>query len=342
MATDNKDFKVKHGLQVTEGGSFGGTVTVATPTLATHAATKEYVDAKPGGYIVSETPPASPTEGAGWYKSSTSQTYIYYDGFWVEEGNGTGGATGPTGPQGPTGPTGATGPTGPTGATGPTGPAGLDLVLPSQQNNAGKYLTTNGTSTSWADVVTEVTSAIVDSAPGTLDTLNELAAALGDDANFATTITNSLSGKASLTGTETLTNKTLTNYSVIGQTKEDILISTTGFSGYTYDVMSDGVQFINANSTANGTINFRGNNSTTINDFMATNQSITCVLLITNGSTAFYPNAFQIDGNSIVPKWQGGTAPTSGNTNSIDAYTFTILKTASATYTLLASQTKFA
>lgn len=133
MATVEKDFKVKNGLVVGEGGTFNGTVTVATPTLGTHAATKEYVDNKPGGYTVSETAPENATEGAGWYKSSTGQTFIYYDGFWVEEGNGTGGDTGPTGPAGPTGPTGpagadgtigvdgATGPTGPTGATGPAG-----------------------------------------------------------------------------------------------------------------------------------------------------------------------------------------------------------------------------
>lgn len=106
MATLDKDFKVKNGLQVTDGGSFGGTVSVATPTLGTHATTKDYVDAKPGGYIVSETPPEDVTQGAGWYKSSTGQTYIYYDNFWVEEGNGTGGEPGPTGPTGATGPTG--------------------------------------------------------------------------------------------------------------------------------------------------------------------------------------------------------------------------------------------
>lgn len=41
---------------------------------------------------------------------------------------------------------------------------------------------------------------IVDSAPSTLDTLNELAAALNDDANFATTVTNSIAAKASLSG----------------------------------------------------------------------------------------------------------------------------------------------
>lgn len=57
---------------------------------------------------------------------------------------------------------------------------------------------------------------LVDSAPGTLDTLNELAAALGDDANFATTTTNALATKASLTGTETLTNKTLGATTIAG------------------------------------------------------------------------------------------------------------------------------
>jgi len=50
-----------------------------------------------------------------------------------------------------------------------------------------------------SDLTTAVNN-LVDSAPGALDTLNELAAAMGDDANFATTMTNNLAGKAS-TGT---------------------------------------------------------------------------------------------------------------------------------------------
>ena len=64
--------------------------------------------------------------------------------------------------------------------------------------------------------------------------------------------------------------------------------------------------------------------------------------MVTNGSTAYYPTAFQIDGVSVTPKWSGGTAPSSGNANTIDVYTFTIIKTASATYTVLGAQTKFA
>lgn len=135
---------------------------------------------------------------------------------------------------------------------------------------------------------------------------------------------------------------TLTNVLIAGQTKEAHLTSGTGFAGYTFNVVDDAVQLITANATANGTLNIRGNGSTTLNSFMATGETITCVLMITNGSTAYYPTAYQIDGTSITPKWAGGTAPTGGNANSIDVYTFTILKTASATYTIVASQVKYA
>jgi hypothetical protein len=75
---------------------------------------------------------------------------------------------------------------------------------------------------------------------------------------------------------------------------------------------------------------------------MSTGQTLTCALLITNGSTPFYPTAYQVDGVSVTPRWAGGTAPTAGNASSIDVYTITIIKTASATYTMLVSQGRFA
>jgi hypothetical protein len=77
---------------------------------------------------------------------------------------------------------------------------------------------------------------------------------------------------------------------------------------------------------------------------LAIGQSITIAILTTQGSTAYYNNATpQIDGTStgVTIKWQGGTAPTAGNANEIDVYTFVIIKTAASTYTVLASQTKF-
>jgi len=132
------------------------------------------------------------------------------------------------------------------------------------------------------------------------------------------------------TTTDTLTNKYLQS------PNEVVQIIGTGFAGYTFDVLSGGVVYITANSTANGTINFRGNGSTTLASVLAVGQSVSCVLAITN-STAYYPTAFQIDGSAVTPKWSGGTAPSAGNASAIDAYTFTIIKTAATpTYTVLA------
>jgi hypothetical protein len=80
----------------------------------------------------------------------------------------------------------------------------------------------------------------------------------------------------------------------------------------------------------------------TLNSILSTGQSVTCSLLVTNGGTAYYPSTIQIDGSSVTPKWQTGSAPTGGNANSVDLYTFAIVKTANLTYTVLASQVKFA
>ena len=80
----------------------------------------------------------------------------------------------------------------------------------------------------------------------------------------------------------------------------------------------------------------------TLNSILLVGQSVTLALLVTNGATPYYPNVIQIDGSSVTPKWQTGIAPTSGNASSIDVYTFAVVKTASATFTVLASQTKYA
>ena len=108
------------------------------------------------------------------------------------------------------------------------------------------------------------------------------------------------------------------------------------------DLSTAAVHYYTGAAAANWTFNFRGNSSTTLNSLLSIGQSATVAFLNTNTGTAYYPTAFQVDGTSITPKWQGGTAPSSGNINSVDAYTFTIIKTASATYTVLASQVKFA
>lgn len=102
------------------------------------------------------------------------------------------------------------------------------------------------------------------------------------------------------------------------------------------------VVYCNNNQVANRTINFKGYLNRSLDSIMAFGQSMTIAVLMTQGSTAYYPNTIQIDSATVTPKWQGGSAPTGGNANSIDAYTFTIIKTAASTFTVLASQTQFA
>jgi len=108
-----------------------------------------------------------------------------------------------------------------------------------------------------------------------------------------------------------------------------------------YDAVTQSVLYYTTNASANWTLNIRGNSSTTLNSVMTTGQSLTIAFLVTQGSTAYYNNALTIDGTSVTPKYQGGTAWSSGNASGIDAYTYTIIKTGSAAFTVLAAQTQF-
>lgn len=124
---------------------------------------------------------------------------------------------------------------------------------------------------------------------------------------------------------------------------ETTTVSATAATGtINYDVITQSVLFYTSNASGNWTLNLRGSSTTSFNTFMATNQSITIAFLVTQGSPAFYQSALTIDGSSITPKWQGGTAPTAGNASGVDIYTITVVKTASATYSAFASQTQFA
>lgn len=139
-----------------------------------------------------------------------------------------------------------------------------------------------------------------------------------------------------------LTNANLVS-PVLQSPEEVITVSATQATGtVNVDLSTSSIHYFTANAAANWTFNFRGNSSTTLNSQLNVGGTITVAFLVTNGSTPYYPTAFQIDGVAVTPKWSGGTAPTTGNANSIDTYTFTIIKTASATYTVIAAQTRFA
>ena len=112
--------------------------------------------------------------------------------------------------------------------------------------------------------------------------------------------------------------------------------STTNFY-----INTGAVQYLTSNASTNWTLNFAFSSGTSLNTAMAVGDSLSCTLVVTNGATPYYATAFQIDGNAVTPKWQGGTAPAAGNASSVDSYTFDIIKTGSATFLVLASLTQF-
>ena len=109
------------------------------------------------------------------------------------------------------------------------------------------------------------------------------------------------------------------------------------------DLKTAGAWYYTSDTTANWTLNFRGDSGATLDSLVGVGESVTVAFLATNGGTAYYASAFQVDGSSVTPIWSGGSAPSAGNANSVDAYIFTIIKTAATpTYEVIASLTQFA
>ena len=135
------------------------------------------------------------------------------------------------------------------------------------------------------------------------------------------------------------------NYPILISPEERMNIVASAATGtIDIDLATSAVWYYTSNAGANHTLNFRFGSSTSLNNVLTTGDSITAVWLNTNGATAYYPNLIQVDGatSGVSIKWQGGTAPSAGNASSIDSYVFNIIKTGSAAFTILASQTKFA
>ena len=174
------------------------------------------------------------------------------------------------------------------------------------------------------------------------------------------TSNDTLVGKAT---TDTLTNKTLTSPtintatiatptitggtstgSILVSPEERTTVSATAATGtINFDAVTQSVLYYTSNASANWTLNLRGSSGATLSSILAVGDSITLTHLVTQGATAYYNNVLQIDGSTVTPKWQGGVAPTAGNASNIDAYVYTVIKTAATpTYTVFASQTKFA
>ena len=171
------------------------------------------------------------------------------------------------------------------------------------------------------------------------------------------TIANAAAGNSpviSATGGDTNVGLTLTpkgdlgRITLNGESKifgvfENATISTTFITSFTYDVLTQAVYFQNVDLGANFTVNLRGNASTALNAALNTGESATVALITKQGNTTFFNDVVQVDGTTtnVTVVYQGGSAPTAGNASSNDVYTYTALKTAASTYTVLAALTQF-
>ncbi len=156
--------------------------------------------------------------------------------------------------------------------------------------------------------------------------------ATGGDSNIDLNITPKGTGRATFNG-----------QGKIQSLAEKVTTEATAATGtVNYDVLTQAVWNFTTDASANWTLNIRGDGSNSLDSIMDTGESITVAHIVSQGGTAYYNSAVQVDGSSITPEWQGGSAPSAGNTNSLDVYSYTIIKTGSATFTALASLTQFA
>jgi len=117
--------------------------------------------------------------------------------------------------------------------------------------------------------------------------------------------------------------------------------STAANATLNLDFLNSAILYCTSNAAGNFTVNIRGNSTTTFANAIPNNTSVSMTLLATQGNTAYYNSLVQIDGNTVTPYWQGGTAPTKGNSNGIDGYTYVVIKSTGTNYTVLATQTQF-
>jgi hypothetical protein len=176
-----------------------------------------------------------------------------------------------------------------------------------------------------ATAVNEVT--ITNQATGSAPSI----AATGDDTNIDFNLTPKGIGRVTLNG----------NGKIQGLA-EKVLVNGTFTSNINIDTNTQAVQLNTATASANFTVNLRGDGSNSLDASMDTGESITVAYINKNNNVTYWNTTVQVDGVTVTPVWQGGAAPSGGNINSNDVYTYTVIKTGAATFTVLASQTQFA
>ena len=165
-----------------------------------------------------------------------------------------------------------------------------------------------------------------------------------DAATARTNLSAASSGANTFTAKQTFSGSTTALAEVLTNAAEVITVSATAATGtIAYYATTQSVLYYTSNASANWTVNLTGASTpTTLDTLLSTGQCITLVHMVTQGSTAYYNNVVQVDGTNsgVTTKWQT-SAPTYGNPSGIDVYSYTVIKTGSATFTVLASLVPF-
>jgi len=229
---------------------------------------------------------------------------------------------------------------------------GTDVVDTGLTNLSSDYspqlsaaLDTNGN-----DIIIDDTGAIEDDSNQEYIKFSKTASAVNE-----ITVQNQATGSApsvSATGDDTNINLslaskgtgfvTLSNPGSIEAIKERTTVNGTFTSNINMDLLTSAVRLDTAAASANFTVNLRGDGSNSLDSVMDNGDSYSVAVITKQNATAYYNTTVQVDGTTVTPVWQGGEAPTEGNVTSNDVYTFTAIKTASSTFTVLASLTQFA
>ena len=216
----------------------------------------------------------------------------------------------------------------------------------SSGTDAGNFKIGDGTSTWSALSYVRTAAEAITASTGLTKVGSDIRAVFGTTAGtvlsgaHATTATGVHGISGAVVGTtdvQDLSNKSFTNF------REKFNVVASGAGGtLNIDTNTAAAWYYTGNATSNMTFNFRSSSSQTLNSILPVGSALTVSVFIKNGVTPYYPTAFSIDGVSVTPIWQVSANPEAGDINSVNAYTFTILKTAATpTYTVFGSQTRF-
>jgi hypothetical protein len=231
------------------------------------------------------------------------------------------------------------------GGTGQTTAAAAITALTGTQTS-GQYLRSNGTNAVLAAIQAGDVPTLNQNTTGTAAGLSATLA-IASGGTGATTLAGAnipvTNVANTFTATQTFSGSSSATAIVLNDAAEVTTVSATAATGtIAYDITTQSVLYYTTSASANWTVNFRASSGNSLDSLMSTGQSMTVAFLVTQGSTAYYNSAVQVDGTTsgVTTRWLGG-APTAGNASGIDSYLYLIIKTGSATFTVLASNTQF-